>query len=474
MTIWILAVFLFGFLAWMGLLKGAIRVTVMLVGLVLAAMLALPLAPLIRPLFPKMGVENPYWLWVLPPVAVFFLIQFLFTSIAFLVHRQAALHFKYKTDDVHRMRWERLNQRLGLCVGLGAACVYLILIGLVISVSGYLTIQVASAENTPMSLSYLNSARSDLSSTGLDKFVAKIDPTPTGFYEAADIAGLVYHNPLLQGRLSAYPAFLTLEERPELQEIATDKEFIELFQRQEPITKVMNHPKVQALAKNTEIIQALSAIDLKDLRQYLETGVSPKFEEEKILGRWQLNLNATLVELRKSLTSLSASSWKNVKKALTLSAMSVTATPENRILVKIQSKDEILKLTQPATAAPAAAQADGSGEAPRGGAPTARSIAARANPGADDANRQFQQRYGAIIRGNTPATPPPVVVVPVAPPPPSPILKLIFSGEGAWKNDGEKYLLSVKDIKEHKLEGTVRGDRLILAKDDLRLIFERE
>ena len=76
MTIWILAVFLFGLLAWMGLLKGAIRVTVMLVGLVLAAMFALPLAPLLRPLFPKLGVENPYWLWVLPPVAVFFLIRY--------------------------------------------------------------------------------------------------------------------------------------------------------------------------------------------------------------------------------------------------------------------------------------------------------------------------------------------------------------------------------------------------------------
>ena len=38
MTIWILAVFLFGLLAWMGLLKGAIRVTVMLVGLVLGVL----------------------------------------------------------------------------------------------------------------------------------------------------------------------------------------------------------------------------------------------------------------------------------------------------------------------------------------------------------------------------------------------------------------------------------------------------
>ncbi|MBI3417112.1 MAG: CvpA family protein [Verrucomicrobia bacterium] len=476
MTIWILAVVLFGFLAWMGLLKGAIRVTVMLAGLVLAAMLALPLAPLIKPLFPKMGVENPYWLWLLPPVTIFFLIQFIFTGIAFMVHRQVALHFKYKTDDIHRLRWERLNNHLGMCVGLGAGCVYLVLLGLIIYVSGYLTNQVVATDNVPLPLQYLNSARADLTSTGLDKLVSKIDPTPPTYYEASDIVGLVYHNPLLQGRLSAYPGFLTLEERPELQEISNDKDFIELFQQQQPITKVINYPKVQALAKNAEIVQALASLDLKDLRQYLETGVSPKFEEEKILGRWQLNLGATLVELRKTLTTLPASSWKNVKKALTLSAMSFTAMPDNKVLMKVQSKDEIMKLTQPpvpAATGAAGATGEGGAGASRGSAPTARSIAARADPNAAAANQAFQQRYGRLLQPAQP-TPPPVVVVAAPAAPPSPILKLIISGEGSWKNDGEKYKLTVKDGKDQKLEGTVRGDRLILAKDDLRLIFERE
>ena len=104
MTIWILAVLVFAFLAWMGYLKGAIRVTVMLVGLIVAAILALPLAHWVKPLFPMMGVVNPYLLWILPPITVFILVQLIFTGIAFLVHKQIALYYKYKTDNMHQIQ----------------------------------------------------------------------------------------------------------------------------------------------------------------------------------------------------------------------------------------------------------------------------------------------------------------------------------------------------------------------------------
>jgi len=456
----------FAFLAWMGYLKGAIRMAIMVVGLIMAAILALPLAHWVKPLFPMMGVINPYLLWVLPPITVFILVQLIFTGIAFLVHRQVALYYKYKTDDVHRIRWERLNKGLGICVGLGAACVYLILFGLLIYVAGYLTVQVTGEENVPTTVHLLNTARADLHTTGLDKMVAKFDPAPPAYYEAADVVGLLYRNPLLQSRLSGYPALLPMEERTEFQEMAGDKEFIELFQRQEPFTKVLNHPRVQVLAKNSDIVQEFGRLDLKDLRQYLETGISPKYEEEKILGRWRLDLNATLADLKKVLTTLPASSWKNVKKALTMSGMSLTAMPDNKVVVKVQEKENILKLTQPAPPAqPAAVSRPGT-------APTARSLAARADPNAQDP--RMLQRYGGRPSSAQPA-PPPVLVLPAQPSgPPSPILKLIFSGEGTWKTEGDKYKVVVNDTKAQTLVATVRADTLILAKDDLRLVFEKE
>src|SRR5207237_6318961 len=131
-----------------------------------------------------------------------------------------------------------------------AACVYLLVIGMLVYVFGYLTIQVASAENSSLPLQVLNNARTDLKETGLDKLVAKADPTPAPFYEASDIVGLVYHNPLLQSRLSAYPGLLSLAEKQEFQELASDKDCIELFQREEPIIKIINHPRFQTIAKN--------------------------------------------------------------------------------------------------------------------------------------------------------------------------------------------------------------------------------
>ena len=297
-------------------------------------------------------------------MAVFIVIQLIFTAIAFVVHRKVGLYYKYKADDVHRLRWEHLNKRLGICVGLAAACVYLVVIGLLIGVFGYVTVQVAAAENLPLPLQLLNNGRSDLKETGLDKIAAKFDPTPPKFYEAADIVGLVYHNPLLQSRLSAYPALLSIEERSEFQELANDKDFIELFQRQEQITQVMNHPRIHAIAKNPEIVRELAQLDFKDLHQYLQTGVSPKYEDQEILGRWHLNLNVTLAELKKALPKLPASAWKIVRKALTKSAMSLTATTDNKVFVKVQAKEEILKLTQPAPATPAGGSQE-TGEQPR-------------------------------------------------------------------------------------------------------------
>ena len=327
------------------------------------------------------------------------------------------------------------------------------------------------AENLPLPLQLLNSGRSDLKETGLDKIVAKFDPTPPKFYEAADIVGLVYHNPLLQSRLSAYPALLSLEERSEFQELANDKDFIELFQRQEQITQVMNHPRIHAIAKNPEIIRELAELDFKDLHQYLQTGVSPKYEDQEILGRWHLNLNVTLAELKKALPKLPASAWKIVRKALTKSAMSLTATTDNKVFVKVQAKEEILKLTQPAPATPAGGGQE-TGVQPPGRAPTARSLAARADPNAVDPRMQQRYRRGP----STPEAAPPLVIV--APPPtqpPSVILKLIFSGEGNWQKErDDKYKITVKDEKEHRLEGMIRKDTLILAQEDLRLILEKE
>ena len=83
------------------------------------------------------------------------------------------------------------------------------------------------------------------------------------------------------------------------------------------------------------------------------------------------------------------------------------------------------------------------------------------------------QRYGRSPSAQP--VPPPVIVLPAqTSKTPSPILKLIFSGDGTWKNEGDKYKVVVNDTKAQTLVATVRADTLILTKDDLRLVFEKE
>src|SRR5439155_13810207 len=104
------------------------------------------------------------------------------------------------------------------------------------------------------------------------------------------------HNPLLHSRLAGYPPFLSLAERQEFQDVATDTEFQNLLATQAAVGQIAGNPKTQAILNNREIIQQIEQTDLKDLREYLKTGESPKYGDTRILGRWQLDAYATLLQ----------------------------------------------------------------------------------------------------------------------------------------------------------------------------------
>jgi hypothetical protein len=500
MTTWILALLLFGLMGFLGLLQGAIRSSIILVGVILGAVLALPLSPLVRPVFPLIGVSNQIWLWLWPPVLVFALFDLVFTIIAFVVHRQVNLHYKYRTDEVENLRWQRLNKHLGICVGLATGAVYFLVIGLVIYVLGYVTTQVASGDNAPGFLQFLNKARADLKASGFDKTVAKFDPAPEKFYEAADIAGLVYHNPLVHSRLSAYPAFYTLAERPEFQDIASDKDYFEMLQRQEAIGPIIENPKTQLVMKNQEIIDELKAIDLQDLQHFLLTGKSAKYESERILGRWELDVPHALAEVRKNIPNLPPTQWNVLKRVFSaaLSGMKLSFAPDNKVYVKAKNEEEIKKLfeaesakiAQATQAAQAAAQANQSSQGggtippaqrPRGTGATPRSLTARINP-SQDANQnldeQTRQRYNlprpSPAQGQASASAP-GVAAPALPPSGEFMPKFKFAAQGTWKNEGDKYTLTFQEGgKENSVEVNFRGNDLEMKQGGLALLFEKE
>src|SRR5438094_5958123 len=161
------------------------------------------------------------------------------------------------------------------------------------------------------------------------------DPTPEKYYLASDVLGLIYHNRLLESRLSAYPPFLSLAERQEFQDIANDTEYQNMLATQAPVNQVINHPKTQAILNNQEIIEQLQQTDLKDLLEYLKTGESPKFAELKILGRWQLDPYATLLQAKKHRSRMTTAEMRLLKQELEFKkSLTLIATPDNSIRLR--------------------------------------------------------------------------------------------------------------------------------------------
>jgi len=338
MTIWLLAILLLAALAALGFRQGAIRVLLSFLGIVIGGLLAAPLGHLIKPLLAAAGMKHPVWLALLPPCLGFLIVLALFKIAGTMLNQKMELQFKYKSNDLQLAKWERLNHRLGLCLGLFNGTAYLVLLSVSIYLLSYWTVQMASGENDPKSVRVLNTLGEDLQRTGMNRVAVSVNRAPPTYFQAADIVGLIYKNPLLQARLSRYPALLSLAERPEFQDLANDNNFTELQMRQAPIIDLINYPKVQAIIKNPQTVKAVEDAllpNLQDLRTYLETGKSQVYTEE-ILGRWDFDVLGTMILVRKAhpnLTPQEIARYRNAFSAEFAKAVFVAA-PGNVAVLK--------------------------------------------------------------------------------------------------------------------------------------------
>jgi hypothetical protein len=307
MTIWLLALVLLASLAALGYRQGAIRLAFSFLGVLIGAVLAVPLGQVARRLLAPLGVTDPVLTWALGPVIVFILIWILLAVAAAAVHRKVEVYYKYHVGDLRLALWERLSRRLGLCLGLLNGAAYLVLIAFVIYVPSYLTVQVAS-EGDPKWMRLLTALGRDLHSTGFDRVGRALDSIPQAEYDMADFGALLYRNPLLEARLNSYPAFFALADQPEIQGLA-DKDFTAMWQRAEPVMTLLEHPRIQAIRNNPALLKKIwSTVEsnLSDLRTYLVSGQSPRYDPVKILGRWDFDLNALLLAIRRAKPNIAA------------------------------------------------------------------------------------------------------------------------------------------------------------------------
>jgi len=193
--------------------------------------------------------------------------------------------------------WERLNSRLGLCVGLLNGTAYLLLISFVIFNFSYWTVQVAPSSTESVMIRFPNQLGRDLEATGLSVAARSLVPMPPLYYQLADLAGLLRQNPRLKDRLEKYPAFLSLAERDDFKQLGEDSDFQSAWKDLAPVMQLLKNQQLMTMLKNNDLTTAVLGLleaNWDDLNGYLKTGKSQSYDSEKILGRWDFNVNVSV------------------------------------------------------------------------------------------------------------------------------------------------------------------------------------
>ncbi|MEI7729540.1 MAG: CvpA family protein [Verrucomicrobiota bacterium] len=330
MIIWIIAALCIVATVVLGYTQGAVKGIVSTVGLMIAAAICVPGGAILQPMLNKIGFANPLIPIFIAPVLVLAGAMVVVKVIANAVHHQVETHYKYKEPELRMTLWKRTNERFGLAVALVSALVYTTLIATLIYVMGYPALLLSNSED-PSNMRYLVMAAESLKDTKMHKVAAAFDPAPKKYYQYCDIIGLVHQNPMLWGRLTSYPPLLVFGERDEFQAIGSDQQVSRLLMEQppKPIGELLADPKIQGVMTNADLVKQLFdeflKLDYEDLTNYLWTGKSPKFEEEKILGRWTVNQGASLKAMQRANPKYPAQTWGAFRQAFDKSEFRCTA-----------------------------------------------------------------------------------------------------------------------------------------------------
>ena len=295
---------------------GAINAAFTFVGIVFAGLLATTLGKIFTHLLPHMGFHNETTVWAISPIIAFLIVLVLFKMTGFAVHRKVEVYYKHKAGDLQQALWTRMNTRLGACIGTLNGTAYIVLISFLIFNFSYWTMQVAPSDDESRSTKLVNRLGNDLQNTGLDKAARSFVTMPENFYKIADLAGMICQNPRLSDRLANYPAFISLAERDDLQQLTQNADFTNAWNSRAPMGQLLSDPQVKSILQNNDLLNLIwvtTQTNLDDLAAYLKTGRSAKYDAETILGRWDFNVSTTVAMLREARPNIPASEMRALR-----------------------------------------------------------------------------------------------------------------------------------------------------------------
>lgn len=303
MLFWLIGILLMGGLAALGRLIGATRFAIILVGLWISQIAAFALdARLVDWMLNKEGkLANPLLNWVLPAVIIYAGLAVVFIIVSQVAYTKILVHYKYHVPDERRVSWERMDRGVGIPVGIAMGATLMIQLGVLIHAVGYWTVQLTSstAENNGTLVKVFTPLKKALHGSGLEHMVLSQDPCPDMFYDMADVVGIVFNNPSVTGRLAVYPGTLTIAEMDAFKAVIDDSALTPAFTGSGNIELALGSEKVaNGILYNAAMRETLFGIDWADLKAYLETGSSPKYEGEKLLGKRRLYVTKTRVGIQ--------------------------------------------------------------------------------------------------------------------------------------------------------------------------------
>lgn len=340
MILWSIALFTVICAGIVGYYQGALRSAFTLVGLLLAALLASPLGSLLAPLVPIFGLKNPVIVAFVAPVLGFLVVLIALKAAAFAVHKKVDTHYKYKASDTQRLLFERMNARVGVGVGAANGLVYVLVISTLIYSLGYLTVQVASSDRDSWAMRLVNRLSSDVTSTGMARAVAPFMPKSELYYDGADVVADIFHTPLLQRRLANYPPFLLVGENEQFAGLSDTAFQGDWLKGTLTFGSFVNHDRVKPLIENQDVVTNVLGMlggNFKDLKVYLETGKSPKYDEEKILGHWEFDYKASVNAARRKKVNMGSAEITRMRKRLSevFLRSTLTATTDQKTVLKL-------------------------------------------------------------------------------------------------------------------------------------------
>ncbi len=339
MLVWSIALVLVLVCGGVGFYMGAFRTAFTTVGLLLTLLLLKPLSGLIEKLISLFGLSHPVALAIVAPIILFVLVQIIFKSSAVALFKKVDNYYKYKASDLQRMLFERLEQRVGPCLGVLNGTLYVILLGIASLGFGYGTVQLTRGnERDPFGLSIINALAHGYAAAGFTKVVGPYIPVASAYYDVVDLAGEWFHQPLVQSRLAAYPPLITLSEKKEFQSLGNDAQAQEFLLKGPGLGEIYEHAKIQPILQDADLLQKTLGLiggDFADLKAFVRTGKSEKYDEEKILGRWDFNLPSTVAENKKirRMSGLEVNKMRGIFNAQ-LDGATLLATLDNKLILR--------------------------------------------------------------------------------------------------------------------------------------------